>query len=450
MTVVVAVPLGMLGAGAGAGHAPGAADPDSELVPNVRLAAPLPGQPFFVGGWVAPRTDPPDPADWERFAAAGFDLAVTPLEDRNGTADNLETLALLDTLAGGSVRFLPRDERVHPDAATTPRWRERVRAVVRDSRGHRSLAGYFVADEPPAHEFDRVSEVTRAFAEEDPERPAYVNFVGPSPHAGDREQAAWRADLARIIERGRLRFFTFDRYAHTARGEDAGYLLSLANAARVSRATGCPFGAVLLLTGHLSFPPATPGVARYQAMEALAHGASGIVWFTYWTPNPREEPYRWHDGVVDYDGRPTAQYERVRELNRDVRALARFLGGRPLVASHHGGAWPRGSPVPRGPVAGLVRTEGGPLTIGVSALEGGERLWIIVNRDVGQRRQFRLLFTSEVAAVHTHAAERNFARGPALDSKQALVLELEPGAAVPLTVRFRPPEATGPATRRGE
>lgn len=407
--------------------------------PGTRLVSPFDGLPFFVGAWVSPRTNPPNAADWLSFAEAGFDLAVTPLEDRNGTADNLKTLALLDTLAGGRVRFLPRDGRVHPDAPTTPGWRDRVRAVVHDYRGHRSLAGYFVADEPAPALTGTVSEVTRAFAEDDSLRTAYLNFIGTGPTESEDEQEAWRANLTRAIRDGRLRLFTFDRYAHTSGGEDAGFLLSLANASRVSRETGCPFGAVLLLTGHLDFPPASPGVARYQAMEALAHGACGIVWFTYWSPNPREEPYLWRDGVVDYEGRPTGQYDPIRGLNEDVKELARFLAGRPLVASHLGGAWPRGSDVPRGKVAGLASARGGPLTIGATALEDGARIWLVVNRDPLRTRRFELSFGPEVLAVHAHDAGRNFAPGPAHDRRRPLVLEVEPGGAAAVTVGFRVP-----------
>ncbi|MGH7726588.1 MAG: hypothetical protein ACREOU_14265 [Candidatus Eiseniibacteriota bacterium] len=411
--------------------------------------APFPRLPFFIGAWVAPRTDPPAPQDWARFAAAEFDLAVTPLEDRNGTADNLETLALLDTLAGGRVRFLPRDERVHPDAATTPGWRERVRAVIRDMQGHPSLAGYFVADEPLPASFGQLAELTQAFAEEDDRHPAFVNVVGVAPTADAKEQARWRADLTSLIEQGRLGLFTFDRYAHTTRGEDAGFLLSLDNASRVAAETLCPFGAVLLLTGHGPFPPATLEIARYQAMEALAHGACGIIWFTYWTPNPREEPYRWHDGVVDYDGRPTSQYEAIRALNLEIRTFARFIDGRPLTARHLGGSWPRGSPVPRGPVPGLTRAEGGPLTIGYSSLHGGERIWMIVNRDVSTPHRFEFSFDSSVVAVRVNNPERGLEPGPLLDPSAPLALELEPGAAIPLTIGYRPQGTQDPGTGSG-
>jgi hypothetical protein len=401
------------------------------------LPAPWPGLPFWIGGWVGPPARALDVPTWRTFREAGFDISIGPLEDRYRRADNQAILAALDPL--DSVFTFVRDDSLHPDETTRPGWEDRVRAIVAAYRGSRSLAGYFVADEPRSSARAGWAPAARLLGQLDPDHPAFVNFVGvlPTEALDAAAQARWRADLTASLVEGDLPFFSVDAYPFpTAGGERAHFLVTLREAARVSHETSRPFAAVLQFTGHGELKAASEAEASYQAMEALAHGASGVVWFTYWTPNPDEEPWRWHDGAIAYDGTPTGRYPILQRLNRSVRSLAALRGDRPFLVSHLGSGLPAGL-VPDSPsrVPLLDSLSGPSASVGFSGESpGGERRYVLVHRDRNAGGDYRLRFDSTVDSARvlgvssgTPAAVVGVGPGP------GLAFRLEPGGAAVLS-----------------
>ncbi len=387
--------------------------------------------PLWIGAWCSPKTSTSDPDVWRQFADAGLDIAMRPLEDPNDRGRNVATLALLDLL--GAPKLMARDDAVHPDEATRPGWRDRVLAVAATYRGHPSLAGYFLADEPKPALFDQVAEVAAAFADADPAHPVYVNLLPIPENASFAEQARWRADAARLIRRGKLRQWSFASYSQRRWGEDATFLLTLQNAAQVARETGTKFAAVLQFTGFGPLDPLSPAQLDYQAAEAIAHGAGGIIWFTYWTPNPREVGIEWKGGAIEYDGTPSPRLEMLRLANEKARALAREFQGRSFAVAHRGGAFPRGAPLSNARMRDLVRADGGPMTI-ATADHRGPNLYLVINRDRVGRRLLTLEFArgAEVQGIFRPASPdigwKSVPKGPS----RAVVLDLSPGESVVL------------------
>jgi hypothetical protein len=420
---------------------------------QTRLSAPPPtitlpwsrpephGESFFVGAWCSPPTSTTNPEVWRRFARAGVGVAVRPLEDTNDRGKNLATLALLDTLRSGdiSVRTFVRDGAVHPDEATRPGWRERVRAVTAAYKGHPSLAGYFLADEPSPADFDRVAQVAAAFREFDDFHPAYVNLLPLRDQATVAEQERWRADAARLIRNGRLQMFSFDAYSQRPFGEDASFLLTLQNAQRVARETGCPFATVLQFTGFGPLAPLNAAQMNYVAAEAVAHGAIGIIWFTYWTPNPREAGMRWNGGAVAYDGTPGARADTLRLVSDRARALAHDFPPGPHSVAHFGGAWPRGALLTNQRIAGLTGATGGPLTIAaVASGPSGGPTWLLINRDRVDGRTFTLAFDPTVGARSLRAPLQADADRQRYDpAERSIEISLGPGEASTLELVAR-------------
>jgi hypothetical protein len=394
------------------------------------------GERFFIGAWCSPSTSTTDAEIWRRFARTGMDVAVRPLEDTNDRTRNLATLGLLDTLrsvkAIGSSeppQLFVRDDAVHPDEPTRSGWRDRVRAVTAAYKAHRSLAAYFVADEPSPADFDRVAQVTAAFREFDGVHPAYVNLLPLRDQATVAEQEHWRADAARLIRNGRLQLFSFAAYSQRAFGEDATFLLTLQNAQRVSRETGCPFATVLQFTGFGPLAPIALAQMNYLAAEAVAYGAIGIIWFTYWTPNPQETGMWWKGGAVEYDGAPSARADTLLLANTLARTLAHEFQARWPAVGHFGGAWPRGAVLTNQRIPGLASTSGGPLTIADTPASGrGRRTWLVINRDRVNPRTFVLRFERSVgpeAMLRPLLASANWQR---LDSAaRSIDVRLDPG-----------------------
>ena len=390
--------------------------------------------PFFIGAWVGPRTAPDDPEAWRRFARAGLEVSFRPLEDSNDRAHNLATLALLDSMG---LAMLPRDSAVHPDETRRPGWRERVRDVVAAYRGHRSLFGYFVADEPQPDESDSVAAIAAEFRARDPRHSAYVNLLPPAENATDAAQARWRTDAARMIERGHLGLWSWSAYSQRRSGEGAAFLLTQRNALQVGRATGVPGIAVLQFTGFADLDPLPRAQLDYLAAESIAHGARGIVWFTWWTPDPNEPGQHWRGGAIEYDGTPTARADTLALVNERARALAgEFLEAsgdlRSVRLAHLGGAMPKGAPIPGDRIPGLLRVAGGPSTVAARWFNGDVR-WLVINRDRAQGHTFTLGLAQEtgVGNVFDPDSARWHAHDPA---RRSVVLALPPGGSAVLGI----------------
>ena len=387
----------------------------------------------FIGAWCSPPTSTMDPEIWRDFARTGLQVAVRPLEDPNDRARNLATLALLDSLGGRQIRLLVRDDTVHPDEATRPGWRERVVQVVAAYRSHRSLEGYFLADEPRPADFDRVSQVAAAFADADLEHPAYVNLLPLPDNASVATQERWRSDAIRLIRRGQLRLWSFSAYSQQRWGEDATFLLTLQNAVRVARETGVPFAVVLQFTGFGSLDPLPAAQLDYLAAEAIVHGARGLIWFTYWTPNPHEKGMEWRGGAVEYDGRRSPRADTLSAVNERARRLSWQFTRWPIAIAHFGGSWPRGSTLTNGRIRGLLSAEGGPMTI-ASTVGHLAQSWIVINRDRTNARTMTLRLAPgfAVTGVYRPPAEEYVANPDT--ASHVVRIDLPPGGSVALSM----------------
>ena len=362
-----------------------------------------------------------------------------PLEDRFRRADNVARLAFLDSLraldvAGQEVSDLPfvfvRDDSLHPDETTRPGWEARLAAIVRAYGGARSLAGYFLADEPRPSAAPTWAPLARLLRRLDPAHPAYVNFlpIAVDDAADPAAAARWRAEVTAAVTGSDLALFTFDAYPFGPGEERPHFLATLREAARVSHATGRPFGAVLQWTGHGELRAVTGAEAEYQASQALAHGASGITWFTYWTPNPDETPWLWHGGAVAYDGTKTERFGALAAISGGVRKLAAERGSRAMRTVHLGGGLPRGF------VAGTTESEfpphieavrSGPCTIGWTAPDDSGRVtYVLANRDRERDgATFVIAFDSSVQKAASFQGA--MVAGPA----PAITIVLAPGGA---------------------
>jgi hypothetical protein len=182
-------------------------------------------------------------------------------------------------------------------------------------------------------------------------------------------------------------FISFDHYPVIA---DQGGRVRLRpnwyeNLEQVSKAAagaGKPFWAFALSVAHGSYPVATAAHLRLQAFSDLAYGAQGVEYFTYWTPV--SSTWDFHEAPITADGKRTAVYDRVKQVNAEIQSLRRvFRGTKVLSVAHTGDALPAGTRryAPAAPVRSL-RTEGDGAVVSTLAGDGGRRYLVVVNRDV--------------------------------------------------------------------
>jgi hypothetical protein len=92
-----------------------------------------------------------------------------------------------------------------------------------------------------------------------------------------------------------------------------------------------PFWACIQAVAHVGYREPTDATLRVQAYSALAYGATGIEYFTYFTP--ARGNYRL--GAIDPCGHRTATWDALRRVNQELKALAPVITGLVSTGVYH-------------------------------------------------------------------------------------------------------------------
>jgi hypothetical protein len=260
--------------------------------------------------------------------------------------------------------------------------------VVRRIKDHPALGGYFLRDEPSAADFPKLGKWVRRVQAVDTSHPCYINLFPTYASPAQLGTATYQEHVDRFIAQVPVPLLTFDHYPVTTGGLRADWYENLEIISRAARRTGKPFWAFVLAVAHGPYPIATVESMRLQAFSDLAYGAQGIQYFTYWTPD--DKTWDFHKAPIDLQGRRTEVYERVRQVNAEIRSLARVFAGARVVRVGHTGRPPRGTEAFRAePPVTALETEGEGAV--VSLLENGSRRYLaVVNRDFRAATSLRL------------------------------------------------------------
>jgi hypothetical protein len=392
---------------------PGASEP----------GAPAAGRPAGVGRfpisfWCGP---PPEFVTIERYRQieqAGFthvmpDCVLAGSIDRNRS--------VLDTAQEVGLQVFVHDERIPigvPDDAT----KQRIREIAAEYREHPAMAGYFLFDEPSADDFPALAQTVAALREADPDHIAYVNILPNYASSDALGTPTYQEHVERYLDVVRPAILSYDHYSLLLDGDRPGFFDNLELVRRESARRLTPFWQIVLLTDlHGAYRRPTETEKRWQAMQTLAYGGKGVMFFTYW--QPRAEP-PWGEAVIDFDGTPTTQYDEVTRVNRDVQAIGRYL----LPATSTQVVQRAGELDGTGVCSGGLDFEGGDLTVGVF-VHGPACYVLFTNRDRGARTVFRVSVDTRGAALEAldKAGDRWRAVGGGVSGSLDLVLALDAG-----------------------
>jgi hypothetical protein len=380
-----------------------------------RIAAPS-QRPFVLTFWCGPPLAQFDDARAAEIAAAGFNIVGAPCD---GGFDAALNLVALDVAQRHGLRMWVADHRYGLPAVAAPDWPAPLAAAVADYRNHPALDGYFVADEPPVPQFESVAAAVAGLRDADPSHLAYVNLLPDYVPAEALGAPSYEDYVEQFIATVHPQLLSYDYYPFGHEKDRSTFFTNLATIRAAALRYRLPFMLIVLAMPH--GPYRNPGEAElaWQAHHALAYGARGISYFTYWTPAPRGDEWDGHEGLIE-DGRPTLHYFQVARLNRELRALGGALTGFASIAVADA-AGEIGVPFPLGPIDAI---EGGSITAGLFGDGHGRLAVLLVNRDYRYG-------TNAVVRLHAGAAapEAFDAESGQWDRSGALSFVLPPGGA---------------------
>lgn len=187
---------------------------------------------------------------------------------------------------------------------------------------HPSVWGVDCGDEPSSTEFKRYGDIIKSVGNDFHNKIPYVNLC---PNYGilatctpeERYSQLGTGDYDEYIERFcesvGTDYICYDFYLYSCNVNKA--YENLCTVSDACRRYGRSMWIVLQVNSHLPESFISENMLRFQGFSAMAFGAENITWACYtagW----------WYNQVLDEKGNKTEQYEKLKKVNGEIRALS--------------------------------------------------------------------------------------------------------------------------------
>jgi len=194
-----------------------------------------------------------------------------------------------------------------------------ARVAARDLRDPIVL-GLYLNDEPDTGQLKGIAQVTaqlKAIA------PAAQPFVNLFPYREFKVEVYddYESYTRMLVDEASQPSISFDNYALSYAGLGDDYFNNLEIVRRVALEKNLPFYACIQSVAHFGYLVPNDATLSLQAFTAVAYGARGIEYFTFYTP----ERGNYRDGPIDPFGRRTSTYGSLQRVNSQIAALAPTL-----------------------------------------------------------------------------------------------------------------------------
>lgn len=277
---------------------------------------------------------------------------------------------------------------------------------------HPAICGVDAGDEPSCLDFPHYGRVIERINALFPNQFAYLNLFPSYGFKGwgtaDERLAqlgcsSYGDYISQYVNNVPTDYICFDYYVYSA--DVRRFYETLRIVAEACKRTNRDLFAVLQVNSHLPDVYVSENQLRYQAFSAMAFGAKTVIWACYtagW----------WHNQVLDKQGEKTQQYDKLRTVNHEIRALSDAYLRYTHVDTHFVGDFPKEAlaSCDTAAVAALdtvcfqnVRAEHGEaLLIGQrTAPDGSEALFICAADDPYDRapHAYSVIFSSDCTQI---------------------------------------------------
>ncbi len=338
---------------------------------------------FPISFWCGPPEPYITTDQYRQIAAAGFTVVMPPCDGEATVARNHK---ILDTARAAGLKAFIQDTRMPVSITGSPMALANLKAIVKEYKRHPALMGYFIGDEPGANAFAGLAEVVNELKKLDPEHIAFINLL-PNYATSDLNSTPSQLQtdtydryLTLFLQKVKPAVLSWDHYHFLNDSDRAGFFGNLYAVQRAVSGSqpAAPFWQIVLSVKHGPYRALTEAELRFEAMQTLVFGGSGLLYFTYWEPN--DPSFKWSNTIRNRDGTPGPLYEPVKHVNAEVKALARHLYGAQHIATFQSGTIPPDGRPNGGDVP--MRIAGpGDLSVGFFRGAAGYAYALVTNRD---------------------------------------------------------------------
>ncbi len=293
---------------------------------------------FKIFAYCGPPLDEVNEQRYTEIANAGIDVLVPA----NGTFNAEQHFKALDLAQKVGIKIIPIDLRLNPFVIKSdiPIDTIAIQSIVNDYKDHPALAAYLIKDEPSAELYSTLRGFYEIFKAEDPAHEPLINLFpsfASNIQLGVDDFKKYVRDYIDIVKPTILSYDFYPFRAELTKKDEWFNDLSIMR--EESQRVQIPFMLFIQSEGiknHFRVP--NRAEILWQINTALAYGARGFGWFSYWTPLsdqglPQEEGAddklveQHYSAMIDKDGNRTEVYDYVREANLYLRKAGRGLDG---------------------------------------------------------------------------------------------------------------------------
>ena len=270
-----------------------------------------------------------------------------------------------------------------------------IDAAVKDYAKHPGFFGFFLRDEPNSRDFPALAHVNQRLIAADAKGIPYINLF---PTYASQEQLGnptYAAHVEQFLSEVKPKVLSYDHYALLQGRERPDYFQNMEIIRDGGLKHNVPFWFILLTTPHFGYRTPSEGDVRWQVFTALAYGAKGIMYFTYW---PVKEQ-GWGDAIIKHDGTRSERYDVVKRINGEIKTLAPTLLKLTSSKVYHSAAQtPNGASRPDGN-AWVQKADGGDLVVGELLDAKGKLFLFLTNASPGKEVEVMVTLKKKVKSV---------------------------------------------------
>lgn len=317
----------------------------ANAAPSATYIPPVPDEIPLVASSLVPSGQNITSADFDRAKDCGFNttFARTTAEDAPRIINDAANSKLKLIVVNG----LTRDG--NPASAD---YKNQLDNFVKVCSKFQSVIGYDFRDEPSwaslpglKKRYDLFQQILHKY---NSKQFLFLNVVGVEENSTFNPKMKYAAYVNHIAEMFHPNQLSIDFYPILRNpGEkhfDVRYKMfyrDLADLAAMRQEYGIPFWSYCMSMEHTTegghyHPRPTEGHLRFEAYSALAYGAQGLLYWTY-SQRPSNATETYISAPINLKGKKTRTWNRVRNVNREIRAFNPvFFNAVPLKCVHTG------------------------------------------------------------------------------------------------------------------
>lgn len=389
------------------------------------ITSPTPGEFPIVASTVFSNISGPQIDDVKYIKECGFNVCM-----HSSTESRFDSL--LKFLEGTDLRLMIHNRLFLPYDPITKEWEEKLQLMVDKYKNNPNFAGWEFSDEPQWKQLEDQSRRYSILKSMDPDNFILINLVGQLQPVFTDKCTSLGAYLDTIQSYFNFDVWSSDFYPIIIRDNkfNVDYLRwyrDLSAFSEKARQTGKPMWSycesMAYTSSNNSRPAATVPYLSFEAFSALAYGAQGIVYWTYYQrPSTSYETYQ--SALVNLDGKRTKAWYAAQKVNLQIRALTPvFLGAKMIECRHCGNVDIDGIYKKIGDFGPIQSLQAGDKGVLVSHLKNsGKDYILIVNHDVEQKQKINLLFKEDAKVSSISVSSSYKIKRKALKSNSSFTL----------------------------